>query len=74
MLRTHVLPEFGQQLLTDITASEIERWAWSIDCAPTTRAKLIVCVGGIYHRARKIWGITYDPVKRRRTPDAEAKL
>jgi integrase len=27
-----------------------------------TRLKLIVCLSGIYHRARKVWGITYDPV------------
>jgi integrase len=58
----HVLPEFGEQLLTDITTEQIERWAWSIDCATTTRLKLIVCVSGIYHRARKVWGMTYDPV------------
>jgi hypothetical protein len=62
LLQVHVLPEFGEQLLTDITTEQIERWAWSIDCATTTRLKLIVCVSGIYHRARKVWGITYDPV------------
>lgn len=62
MVRVHLLPEFGEQLLTDISAEQIERWAWGIDCAASTRAKLIVCIGGIYHRARKVWGITYDPV------------
>jgi integrase len=62
LLEVHVLPEFGEQLLTDITTEQIERWAWGIDCATTTRLKLIVCVSGIYHRARKVWGITYDPV------------
>jgi integrase len=62
LLDVHVLPEFGGQLLTEITTAQIERWAWGIDCAPTTRAKLIVCLIGIYHRARRVWGITYDPV------------
>jgi integrase len=62
LLRAHVLPQFGDQLLTDISTEQIERWAWGIRCAPATRAKLIACIGGIYHRARKVWGITYDPV------------
>jgi integrase len=62
LLHVHVLPEFGDQLLTDITTEQIERWAWGIDCATATRLKLVVCLSGIYHRARKVWGITYDPV------------
>lgn len=24
--------------------------------------KIVVCLSGIYHRARRVWGITYDPV------------
>jgi integrase len=63
MLRTHVLPEFDGMLLTDITAEHIERWAWNIDCSPATRAKIIVCLSGIYRRARRVWGITYNPVE-----------
>jgi hypothetical protein len=62
MLDVHVLPEFGGMLLTDVTTEQIERWAWGIDCAATTRLKLIVCLSGIYHRARRVWGVTYDPV------------
>jgi integrase len=63
LLRTHVLPEFGALLLTDITTEHIERWVWGIDCSAATRAKLIVCVSGIYRRARRVWGITYNPVE-----------
>jgi integrase len=62
LLEVHLLPEFGEQLLTDVTTEQIERWAWSVDCATSTRLKLIVCLSGIYHRARRVWGITYDPV------------
>ena len=62
LLQVHVLLEFGEQLLTDITTEQIERWVWRIDCATATRLKLIVCLSGIYHRARKVWGITHDPV------------
>src|SRR5204863_1773482 len=62
LLDVHVLPEFGEQLLTDITTEQIERWVWGIDCATATRLKLVVCVSGIYHRERKVWGIIYDPV------------
>ena len=62
LLEVHILPEFGEQSLTDITTEQIERWAWSIDCATSTRLKLIVCVSGIYNRARRVWGISYDPV------------
>ena len=62
LLEVHVLPEFGDMLLTEITTEQIERWAWGISCAATTRLKLIVCLSGIYHRARRVWGLTYDPV------------
>jgi integrase len=34
-----------------------------IDCSAATRAKLIVCLSGIYRRARRVWGITYNPVE-----------
>jgi hypothetical protein len=54
LLRTHVLPEFGAQLLTDTTTEHIERWVWGIDCSPATRAKLIVCLSGTYRRARRV--------------------
>ncbi len=53
---------FGAQLLTDVTTEQIDRSVRSIDCAASTRVKLIVCLSGIYHRARKVWGITYEPV------------
>ncbi|HEX8123748.1 MAG TPA: site-specific integrase [Solirubrobacteraceae bacterium] len=62
LLHVHVLPQFGEQLLTDVTTEQIERWVRTIDCASATRLKLIVCLSGIYHRARRAWGITYDPV------------
>src|SRR3954447_13230897 len=41
LLDVHVAPEFGEQLLTDITSEQIERWVWGIDCAAATRLKLI---------------------------------
>jgi hypothetical protein len=63
LLRTHLLPELGRLPLTDITAEHIERWVWNIDCSAATRAKIIVCPSGIYRRARRVWGITYNPVE-----------
>jgi integrase-like protein len=74
MVRFHLLPQFGDQLLTDISTEQIERWAWGIPCAPATRAKVIVCMGGIYHRARKVWGITYDPVDDVERPSIRASF
>ncbi|PTL59936.1 tyrosine-type recombinase/integrase [Paraconexibacter algicola] len=61
-LDTHLLPRFGGLLLTEITTEEIERWVAGLDRTAATRVKLIVCLSGIYHRARRVWGITYDPV------------
>jgi integrase len=63
LLRTHLLPEFGCLPVTEITAQHIERWVWQIDCSAATRAKIIVCLSGIYRRARRVWGITYNPVE-----------
>jgi integrase len=62
LLRVHLLPEFEGQLLTEISTEQIERWVWGIQCSAATRTKLIVCLSGIYHRARRVWGISYDPV------------
>jgi integrase len=62
LLETHLLPQFGGQLLTEISTEQIERWAHSLDRTVATRVKLVVCMSGIYHRARRVWGITYDPV------------
>jgi integrase len=49
--------------LTEITAQHIERWVWKIDCSAATRAKIILCLSGIYRRARRVWGITYNPIE-----------
>lgn len=62
LLQTHLLPRFADHLLTEISTEQIERWVGGLALADTTRVKLIVCLSGIYHRARRVWGITYDPV------------
>lgn len=72
LLEGHLRPRFGGRLLTDISTEEIEQWVWSLDRAATTRLKLLVCLSGIYHRARRVWGITYDPVDDVQRPQIRA--
>jgi len=62
LLDTHLRPAFGGRQLSDLSTEEIERVVWSTGLAAASITKLIVCMSGIYHRARRVWGITYDPV------------
>ncbi|OAI39269.1 hypothetical protein AYO39_03020 [Actinobacteria bacterium SCGC AG-212-D09] len=63
LLRSRILPAFAEQAVEAVTPSMIERWLWSMDdCSPATRTEALAMVHGIYQRARKVWGLTTNPV------------
>jgi integrase len=62
MVRSMLLPAFGELQLEAITTPMIERWIASLDLSASTRTKAIVLLHGIFRRAKKIWGLSVNPV------------
>jgi hypothetical protein len=40
----------------------IESWIAGINRKPSTRTKALVLMNGIFHRARRVWGLPVNPV------------
>src|SRR3954447_16959362 len=57
-----LLPAFGERRLEDITTPMIESWLAGLDTAPSSRRKALVLMHGIFQRARKVYGLTVNPV------------
>ena len=63
LLRTHILPAFGELPLEAVTTHRIEAWIASVDRSPATRTKALAMVHGIFQRARKVWGLPVNPAR-----------
>ncbi len=61
VLRTHLLPAFGELPLEAVTSPMVERWLEKIDRAPSTRRLALVLLHGIFRRAMKVWGLPLNP-------------
>ena len=62
MVRSQLLPAFGDLPLEEITPALIEQWLVSLaPRAPSTRVKSLVLMHGIFQRARKVWGLQSNP-------------
>ena len=57
IVRSQLLPAFGQMPLEAITTEVIERWLASLSGAASSRTKALVLLHGILKRARKVWGL-----------------
>lgn len=57
IVRSKLLPAFGEMSLESITAETIERWLASSGGAASSRSKSLVLLHGILKRARKVWGL-----------------
>jgi integrase len=62
IVRSMLLPAFGGLQLDAITTAMIERWIGSLELSASTRTKAIVLLHGIFRRAKKIWGLSVNPV------------
>ena len=70
ILKTHLLPAFGQRRLEDVTTVAIEAWLAEVSLrrwrdrplTARTRNKIIVVSHGIFRRACKVWGLPLNPV------------
>lgn len=55
--------EFGDRKLEAITEREIESWIASYPGSNRTRQKYLVCLGSIFKRAMKMYGLPRNPVE-----------
>ena len=62
IVRSTLLPAFGDEPLESITTPMIERWLAGLDKAASTRTKALVLMHGIFQRARKVYGLNVNPV------------
>jgi integrase len=61
IVRSQLLPVFGQMPLEQVTTESIERWLSSLGGAASSRTKALVLLHGILRRARKVWGLQVNP-------------
>lgn len=54
--------EFGSRKIESITSQEIERWITGYPGSNRTRQKYLVCLGSIFKRAMKVYGLPTNPV------------
>jgi integrase len=65
VLRSRLLPEFGERPLESITPQEVERWRQSLDgLSNRSKNKLLVQMHGIFRRAQATHGIETNPLAR----------
>jgi integrase len=65
MVRTHMLPTFGDVFLEVITPDQIEHWRLSFDpaLANRTKIKVMTVLFGILERARKVHRLPNNPAR-----------
>ncbi len=62
LLKSQLLPTFGEMPIESITTPEIEAWIAGVDRSPATRTKALVLMHGIFKRAKKVYGLPVNPV------------
>jgi integrase len=62
LLKSQLLPTFGETPIESITTPEIEAWIADVDRSPATRTKALVLMHGIFKRAKKVYGLPLNPV------------
>jgi len=62
IVRSQLLPAFGELLLESVTTEMIERWIASAGGSASSRRKSLVLLHGIFQRAKKVWRLPTNPV------------
>ncbi len=62
ILRSQLLPAFGDAPIEAITTPMIESWIAGVDRSPATRTKALVLMHGVFQRARRMYGLPMNPV------------
>jgi integrase len=62
IVRSQLLPEFGERPIESITTPMVETWISRMDRSASTRTKALVLLHGIFKRARKVYDLPINPV------------
>jgi len=62
IVRSQLLPTFGDLPIESITTPMIERWLGSAGGSSSSRRKSLVLLHGIFRRAKKVWRLQTNPV------------
>ncbi len=62
IVRSQLLPAFGDLPLEAIKPSDVETWLASLHGAASSRTKALVLLHGIFQRAKKVWRLPANPV------------
>jgi integrase len=61
LVRSQLLPAFGDEPIESITTPMIERWLAGVERSSSTRTKSLVLMHGIFQRARRLYGLRINP-------------
>jgi integrase len=61
VVRTHLLPTFGDVAIEDVTVEMIERWRAGMTCSPRTKNKALTVLHGVLRRAQRVWRLPTNP-------------
>ena len=61
VVRTHILPAFGELPLESVTTRMIEQWVERLEGSQATRRLALVLLHGIFKRAMRVWGLPSNP-------------
>ncbi len=66
IIRTYLLPAFGERRLEDISAHEIEGWRTQLEgrrrpLSNATKNRILVLLHGVLGRACRVWGLPLNP-------------
>jgi integrase len=65
VLRSRLLPAFGDRPIESITAEDIETWRRSlVGLSNRSKNKLLIQLHGIFRRAQTVWGVAVNPLAR----------
>jgi integrase len=70
IIRSMLLPAFGEKPVESITAAQIEDWLASLPQSPRTRSLALVLMHGIFRRAKKMWALPSNPAAEVEKPPA----
>ena len=62
VVRTHLLPAFGDEPLEAITTRMIEAWSQQLEGSTSKRRLALVLLHGIFRRAMRVWDLPVNPV------------
>jgi hypothetical protein len=67
IVRSRLLPAFGDRPLEQINAREIERWRSDLAAerrlANASINRFLIALHGIFERARRVWGLKENPLR-----------